>query len=215
MDRLLLSTLLDRWRPETHSFHLPCGEMTVSLQDTAMILGLPLEGLPVSGIIHSAGWRDMVELHIGVRPPDVDERDASRKSSRVNRVWLRQHFTVCPQGAAEAVVERHAHVWQWHFVATFLVPDVAGNTVSWMVLPLLGQDWDNIRGYSWGSTVLAWLYRQLCDACRRSGRVANLGGCAYLVHIWIWERLPVGRPHCGPVEVHTIFLFFIHANYYS
>jgi hypothetical protein len=33
-----------------------------------------------------------------------------------------------------------------------------------MVLPLLGQDWDNIRGYSWGSVVLAWLYRQLCDA---------------------------------------------------
>jgi hypothetical protein len=77
MDGPLLLALVDRWRPETHSFHLPCGEMTVSLQDTAMILGLPLEGLPVSGIIQSAGWRDMVELHIGVRPRDADEGDAS------------------------------------------------------------------------------------------------------------------------------------------
>jgi hypothetical protein len=62
-----------------------------------MILGLPLEGLPVSGIIQSAGWRDMVEFHIGVRPPDADEGDASKKTSGVNTVWLRQHFTICPR----------------------------------------------------------------------------------------------------------------------
>jgi hypothetical protein len=73
LDGQLLSALVDRWRSETHSFHLPCGEMTDGMQDTTMILGLPLEGLPVSGIIQSAGWRDMVELHIGVRPPDADE----------------------------------------------------------------------------------------------------------------------------------------------
>jgi hypothetical protein len=178
-----------------------------------MILGLELEGLPMSGIIQSAGWRDMVELHIGPRPLDADEGDASKKTSGVNTVWLRQHFTVCPQGAAEAVVERHTHVWLWHFVATFLLPDDAGNTVSWMVLPLLGQDWDNIRSYSWGSAVFAWLYRQLCDACRRSGRDANLGGRTYLLQFWIWERLSVGRPHRGLFEVHTNLLFFIHATY--
>jgi hypothetical protein len=106
MDDPLLSALVDRWCPKTHSFHLPCGEMTVSMQDTTMILGLPLEGLPVSGIIQSGNWCDMVELHIGVRPPDADEGDASKKTSRVNTVWLRQHFTVFPQGAVEAVVER-------------------------------------------------------------------------------------------------------------
>jgi hypothetical protein len=50
----LLSALVDRWRLETHSFHLPCGKRTVSMKDTTMILGLPLEGLPVSGIIQSA-----------------------------------------------------------------------------------------------------------------------------------------------------------------
>jgi hypothetical protein len=52
-------------------------------------IDLPLEGLPVSGIIQSAGWRDMVESHIGVRPPDADEGDALKKTSGVNTVWLR------------------------------------------------------------------------------------------------------------------------------
>ena len=55
MDGALLTAFVDRWRPETHTFHLPCGEMTVTLQDVAMILGLPLDGLPVTGIVQSDG----------------------------------------------------------------------------------------------------------------------------------------------------------------
>ncbi|CAN6194938.1 unnamed protein product [Urochloa humidicola] len=52
-----LTALIDRWRPETHSFHLPCGEMTVTLQDVAMLLGLSIRGLAVIGPAVSKGWR--------------------------------------------------------------------------------------------------------------------------------------------------------------
>ena len=61
MDVALLTALIDRWRPETHSFHLPCGEATITMQDMAMILGLPLEGNAVTAIIQTDGWKDMVE----------------------------------------------------------------------------------------------------------------------------------------------------------
>ena len=70
-----------------------------------------------------------------------------------------------------------------------------------MVLPILGQQWENIAQYSWGSAALGWLYRQLYDACRRAGNDSNLGGCAYLLQIWIWERFPVGQPYRGELEV--------------
>ena len=38
----VLTTMIDQWRPETHSFHLLCGEMTITLEDAAMILGLKI-----------------------------------------------------------------------------------------------------------------------------------------------------------------------------
>jgi hypothetical protein len=55
-------------------------------------------------------------------------------------------------------------------------------------------DWDQAGHYSWGSAVLAFLYRQLCEACRWSSQSASLGGCVYLLQLWVWSRLPVARP---------------------
>ena len=201
MDAPLLTTFVDCWRPETHSFHLPYGEVSITLQDVAMILGLPLEGIAVTGIIQTDGWRDMVEALIGIRPPEPPEGVKDRKTSGVSSAWLRQNFNHCPQGAPQGVVERYARVWLWHLFGGFLFPDGSGNTISWMILPIVGQQWENIAQYSWGSATLAWMYRQLCDACRQIANDSNLGGCAYLLQIWIWQRFPVGRPYRGELEV--------------
>ena len=44
MDGAALTALVDRWRPETHSFHLPSCEMTVTLEDVSMLFGLRVDG---------------------------------------------------------------------------------------------------------------------------------------------------------------------------
>ena len=51
----LLIGLFDHWRPEMHMFHFPCGEMTVTLQDVAMVIGLPIRGIAVGGLTPIAG----------------------------------------------------------------------------------------------------------------------------------------------------------------
>ena len=57
-DMSLLVALLDRWRPETHTFHLPVGEMTPTLQDVVMLLGLPCVGRAVGAEDVALSWRD-------------------------------------------------------------------------------------------------------------------------------------------------------------
>jgi hypothetical protein len=65
-DSTVLMALVNRWRPETHTFHLPCGETMVTLQDVAMILGLPINDAPIFGTVSPAGWRDSVPAAISL-----------------------------------------------------------------------------------------------------------------------------------------------------
>ncbi|KAK5803771.1 hypothetical protein PVK06_031420 [Gossypium arboreum] len=58
----LTSTLVERWRSETHTFHLPCGECTITLEDVALQLGLPIDGSAVKGD-HSYGGDDLGISH--------------------------------------------------------------------------------------------------------------------------------------------------------
>jgi hypothetical protein len=88
MHSTTLTSLVDRWHPEIHMFHLSCGETTMMLQDITMILGLLIDGTPVCGMVSSAGWRDSVGEAIGIRPPT---------SPRIRRTRRRR---VCTPGGS-------------------------------------------------------------------------------------------------------------------
>ncbi|RYQ94947.1 hypothetical protein Ahy_B08g089919 [Arachis hypogaea] len=51
VDKPLLSAFVERWRPETHTFHMPFEECSITLQDVAYQLGLPIDGKAVSGCL--------------------------------------------------------------------------------------------------------------------------------------------------------------------
>ncbi|XP_058748815.1 serine/threonine-protein phosphatase 7 long form homolog [Vicia villosa] len=54
IDRKFILALQERWRPETHTFHLPIGECTVTLEDVYMLLGLSIDGKAVNGSVQHA-----------------------------------------------------------------------------------------------------------------------------------------------------------------
>ncbi|MBA0562594.1 hypothetical protein Golob_007626, partial [Gossypium lobatum] len=55
-DLKLISAFVERWRPEGHTFHLPCGECTITLEDVQLQLGLSVEGSVLTGSAQSADW---------------------------------------------------------------------------------------------------------------------------------------------------------------
>lgn len=62
-----ICTVVERWRPETHTFHLPVGEMTVTLEDVAVFLGLPVDGMPVCGATNLK-WEEIIEKYLSITP---------------------------------------------------------------------------------------------------------------------------------------------------
>ena len=49
VDHALITALVKWWRPEMHMFHLPHGEMGITKQDIEVMLGILVDGLPVTG----------------------------------------------------------------------------------------------------------------------------------------------------------------------
>ena len=55
--RLMLSAFCEGWQPETTTFHLPFGEMTITLDDIASILHMPITGSMISFSQPASGGR--------------------------------------------------------------------------------------------------------------------------------------------------------------
>jgi hypothetical protein len=114
MDPIALTALMDRWRPETHVFHLPCGKTMVTLQGIAIILGLPINCTTVCGSVSSVGWRDFIGEAIVIWPLDIPTYQKDKKTTNVHSRWLTTHFDTCLEGAEDAVIQRYNWSCLWH-----------------------------------------------------------------------------------------------------
>ena len=91
LDWHLITAFIERWRLETYTFHVPQGECTIILQDdVSIILGLPIDGVAVSGSTW-LDWREVCDTLLGVVP---GYKDIS--GQRLRLTWLTEHFPSLP-----------------------------------------------------------------------------------------------------------------------
>ena len=153
----LITCLVKRWRPETHTFHVLVEKMTIMLQDVAIILGLRIDGPTVIGTCVFDVLKLCGEL-LGVTPPD----DALRGSVISIRQLCDQLSTQTPD-AYEVTLERSARGFILVPMGSFLFTNKKGVHVHLRFLPLL-RDLTHTATYSWGVAILAHTYRKLCQA---------------------------------------------------
>ncbi|KAK5818322.1 hypothetical protein PVK06_023257 [Gossypium arboreum] len=83
----LISALVERWHPETHTFHLPCGECTATLEDVALQLGLLIDESAVMGVSTIAETVALCYSLLGAPPNDAESKFTNFRFS-----WLKVNF---------------------------------------------------------------------------------------------------------------------------
>ena len=139
-------------------FHVPVGEMTITLQDVAILLGLRIHGPTVTGtcVFDVAA---LCEELLGVIPP-VD----AIRGATISLRWLCFQLSTPPPDADEVTLERCtccARGFILALIGSFLFANKTGVNVPMCFLPLL-RDLTHTAIYSWGGVVLAHTYRELC-----------------------------------------------------
>ncbi|XP_050875433.1 protein MAIN-LIKE 2-like [Lathyrus oleraceus] len=198
VDYKLVVALLERWRPETHTFHLPTGECTITLEDVSMLLGLQINGKIVNGPTNVTN--DVYMENLGVKSTASD-----KNGDFVKIVWLEALLTQLKNNSTPTEVENilHEKVYNLLLIATFLMLDKSHNLLHSSWLPLVG-DLEKCNTYIWGSACLATLYRHMCKAAHKG--VKSIGGCVVLLSVWAFTRIPLFAPVSNEVPSHPYAL---------
>ncbi|PHT53130.1 Peroxisome biogenesis protein 2 [Capsicum baccatum] len=164
IDRSLITSLVERWHPETHTFHLRTSEATITLQDVEVFYELPVNGAPVLGTETTRTIRDWQK--ICQRLLSFFPSLQNFKNSFIKVSTLKSHLLSDPQlsdMATQEIVNQKARCYMFWMIAGMMMTDTSGAYLKIMYLPML-EDVNAIGSYSWGSATLAYLYRFLYKA---------------------------------------------------
>ena len=160
IDHAVIKALVERWRPETNTFHLPCGEATITLEDVAYIYGLPIDGPPVTGkTLHSTKQTAEICMELlGMEP--VPNRDSI--GTRLNFSWMKNNFKGNKKKKKQHEFEEKCNTRAYLFclVGGQIIGNSCGTSAPAWLLGLFRE----FKTYAWGPACLANLYRMLGKA---------------------------------------------------
>ncbi|XP_040246868.1 uncharacterized protein [Aegilops tauschii subsp. strangulata] len=197
-DEDLLLQLAGFWSAETNTFVFPWGEATVTLEDMAVLGGLPLLGRPV--------WLRLPDELRG----DVDALQAVRialnwsKSKKVNyTLWVKQFIEETGAGAgaagdgrgeaeADTLLEHGAFLAMW--LTRYVLPVESFDVVRADVLPL-AAGLARGRCSALAPAVLANIYNDLSALSHHLSLGAShqpfvASAPLHILQLWVWERFP-------------------------
>jgi len=116
-DRGLISAFVERWHKETSSFHLPVGEVSITLDDVVSLLHLPIEG----------AFHTFEALHINeavlmlVELLEVSGEEARTETTQCHRAYIHLSWL-------RDIYQRRCQVGHWTIAARAYVLHLLGCT---------------------------------------------------------------------------------------
>ncbi|KAK5824283.1 hypothetical protein PVK06_019054 [Gossypium arboreum] len=129
----LISALVERWHPKTHTFHFPCGEVTIMLQGVAVQLGLSVNGDAVTRLGKVPDPWGTCKRLLG----RVSRNDDEGRLTHIKFNWLKQNFRHLPSSPKQMDIIYAARAFILQLIGGILLPNVNQNKVSITYLPLL------------------------------------------------------------------------------
>ncbi|KAL8505556.1 hypothetical protein ACS0TY_016699 [Phlomoides rotata] len=206
IDQHLTTALVERWRSETHTFHLPVGEATITLQDVAIMWGLPIDGNAVVCADPPRtidDWRAHCEHLLGFVPRE----NQMKGKSRMLMSALKGHLEnlVITDDTPQMIVDQYARGCALLLIGGLMMPDSSRNTVALLYLQFL-ENVEEAGRYSWASAVLAFLYRELCTASDPEKNV--IGGALTLLQ-FTWQPYDMMAPDIASLSSRCLSLNYM------
>ncbi|PWA80748.1 aminotransferase-like mobile domain-containing protein [Artemisia annua] len=172
--RSQLIELMDTWSIEKQAFVFPVGEISITLLDVALILGLRVIGEPV--VLKEDAPLTSLEKSF----------DASVSNRYISVESLKDRL----ESIGEKDDESFVRVFLLYCFGTLLFPSENGKVDS-RYLSFV-QDLNNVSCFAWGTAVLQYLHDWLTK--RKAEKINKIGGCLILLQIWYYEHIITGRP---------------------
>ncbi|XP_071718220.1 serine/threonine-protein phosphatase 7 long form homolog [Rutidosis leptorrhynchoides] len=174
LDWSLVTAMIERWRPEMHTFHLP------------------IDGDVFSGIwyeTNDSDWIPFVETYLGISRQAIGNRGIRR-----GRILISVLITELNEEVGDTIEshQQRDRVYILAMMGGILFSDANAYDVPLSFLHTI-VDLSPANRISWGSAVLAHLYRNLCKAATNYEAKA-INGSLLLVQQWVYERIPSLAP---------------------
>ncbi|XP_027916780.1 protein MAIN-LIKE 1-like isoform X2 [Vigna unguiculata] len=116
INHLMVTTLCERWRIETHTFHMPLGETTVTLEDVSLQLGVPIDDEPLTSG-SSGNLLKLCQELLGDIPPEN-----MFTGNQIKLSWLNTRFRELPNDVNLGTIVQYARAHILILICSMLMP---------------------------------------------------------------------------------------------
>ncbi|XP_042027104.1 protein MAIN-LIKE 1-like [Salvia splendens] len=146
IDHHLITALIERWKPETHTFHFSVGEATVTLEDVEVLRGLKVDGDALTSYIPTKDVNYWIQLsldYLGFIPDTVELKQMVWKQTSLSnqlRIELSDEHD-------QYIYVQRARVYCLLLLGGLMIPNASGNKIPFFYLQFC-MDVERYSSYS-------------------------------------------------------------------
>eukprot|EP00256_Glycine_max_P060674 XP_014629581.1 uncharacterized protein LOC102669294 [Glycine max] len=175
----LISAFVERWHCETSMFHLPVGELTITVDDVASLLHVPITGAlhTFEPLVTSDAIGLLTEL-LEVHHEEATFETRQAGGPHVQLGWLRDLYESQCRARRWVVA---AHTYLLHLVGCTIFANKSSTHVHVVHLEAF-RDLAKAGGFAWGAVALVHMYEHLNDASQASTRAGYTSTFLQCIH---------------------------------